>query len=115
MAVCFKEGMQAQQLYIDSPPLMEVMYFRVILADRSALLLYAIYRHRRQGPDSLLFLTEDLDNLMLAHSCSRALIAGDLNHHLEWDAYENLLKVQGLTDHVTFPTHERGETLNPVI
>ena len=43
------------------------------------------------------------------------LIVGDLNHHLERDAYENLLEVQGLTDHVTFPTHERGGTLDPVI
>ncbi|KAK8373042.1 hypothetical protein O3P69_011770, partial [Scylla paramamosain] len=31
------------------------------------------------------------------------------------DAYENLLTVQGLKDHVTFPTHERGGTLDPVI
>lgn len=115
MAVCFKEGMQAQLLDIDTPPLMEMMYFRVTLADRSALLLCALYRPPRQGPDSLLYLTETLDNLMMAHSCSHVLIVGDLNHHLERDAYENLLEVQGLTDHVTFPTHERGGTLDPVI
>ncbi|MPD01207.1 hypothetical protein E2C01_096725 [Portunus trituberculatus] len=36
--------MQAQLLDIDTPPLMEVMYFRVMLADRSALLLCALYR-----------------------------------------------------------------------
>ena len=51
---------------------------------------------------------------MVAHSCSHVLIVGDLNHHLERDAYENL-EVQGLTDHVTFPTHERRGTLDPVI
>ncbi|MPC43636.1 hypothetical protein E2C01_037288 [Portunus trituberculatus] len=82
VAVCFKEGMQVQQLDIDTPPLMEVMYFQVKLADRSALLLCAL--------------------------CNHVLIVGDdLNHHLERDAYENLLEVQGLTDDVTFPTHER--------
>ncbi|MPC35274.1 hypothetical protein E2C01_028694 [Portunus trituberculatus] len=52
---------------------------------------------------------------MLVHSCSHVLIVGNLNDHLERDAYENLLEVQGLTDHVTFPTHERGGTLDPVI
>ena len=45
-----REGMQAKQLYIDSPPLMDVMYFRVLLADCSALLLCAMYRPPRQGP-----------------------------------------------------------------
>ncbi|MPC28247.1 hypothetical protein E2C01_021445 [Portunus trituberculatus] len=43
VVVCFKEGMQAQQLDIDTPPLMDVMQFRVMLAERSALLLYALY------------------------------------------------------------------------
>ncbi|MPC35275.1 hypothetical protein E2C01_028695 [Portunus trituberculatus] len=42
VAVCFWEGMQAQQLDTDMPPLMEVMYFRVMLADRSGLLLCAL-------------------------------------------------------------------------
>lgn len=39
----------------------------------------------------------------------------DLNYHLECHAYENLLAVQGLTDHVTFSTHEREGTLETVI
>ncbi|MPC73195.1 hypothetical protein E2C01_067515 [Portunus trituberculatus] len=115
VAVCFKEGMQAQLLNVDTPLLMEVMYFRVMLADRSDLLLCDLYRPPRQGPDSLLYLNEALDNLMMAHSCSHVLIVRDLNHHLEREAYENLLEVQGLTDHVTFPTHERGGTLDLVI
>ncbi|MPC26720.1 hypothetical protein E2C01_019867 [Portunus trituberculatus] len=90
VAVCFKEGMQAQQHDIDMSPLME-------------------------SPESLQYLTEALDNLMLAHSCSHVLIVGDLNPHLKRDGYKNLLEVQGLTDHVTFPTHEQGGTLDPVI
>lgn len=40
----------------------------------------------------------------------------DLNHHLVQERYENLLVVQGLTDHVTlFPTHMKGEAVDPVI
>ncbi|KAK8372994.1 hypothetical protein O3P69_017735, partial [Scylla paramamosain] len=66
-------------------------------------------------PDSLLYLKEALDVLLVTHRCQHILLLGDLNHHLERDAYENLLTVQGLKDHVTFPTHELGETLDPVI
>ena len=43
------------------------------------------------------------------------MIVGDLNHHLEQGAYENLLTVQDLTDHITFSTLEKGRTLDPVI
>ena len=54
-------------------------------------------------------------DLMLEHRCRHVLVVGGLNHHLEQHAYESLLTVQGLTDHVTFPTNERGGTLDPVI
>ena len=115
VAVCFKEGLQTQLLDIDMPPRMEALFFRVVLADHSALLLCAMYRPPRQGPASLLYLTDRLDDLLIEHSCSHVLVVGDLNHHIEQRTYENLLAVQGLTDHVTFPTHERGGTLDPVI
>ena len=115
MAVCFKEGVQVQHLDLDTPPQIEVMFFRVELADRSGLLLCTMYRPPRQGPGPLQYLTRTLDDLMMEHRCQHVLVVGDLNHHLERDAYETLLTVQGLTDHVTFPTHERGGTLDPVI
>ena len=91
------------------------MFFRVVLEDRSALLLHVMYRPPRQRPASLQYLTEILDELMLAHRCRHVIVVGNLNHHLEQSAYENFLTVQGLTDHVTFPMHERGGTLDPVI
>ncbi|KAG0727704.1 hypothetical protein GWK47_034100 [Chionoecetes opilio] len=109
VAVCFKEGVQAQHLDVVPPPHMEVMFFRVVLADRSAILLCAMYRPPRQRPASLQYLTEALDDLMLEHRCRHVLVVGDLNHHLEQHVYESLLTVQCLRDHVTFPTHERGE------
>ena len=114
VAVCFKEGVQAQHLDVDTPPQMEVMFFWVVLADRSAYLLCAMYRPLRQGSASLQYLTETLDEEMLAHCC-RHVMVGDFNHHLEQGAYENLLTVQDLTEHVTFPMYERGGTLDPVI
>ncbi|KAG0711837.1 hypothetical protein GWK47_019760 [Chionoecetes opilio] len=100
VAVCFKEGVQAQHLDVALPPHMEVMFFRVVLADRSAILLCAMYHPPRQGPASLQYLTGAQDDLMLEHRCRHVLVVGDLNHQLEQHAYESLLTVQGLTDHV---------------
>ena len=115
VAVCFREGVQAQTLQVDTPPTTEALFFRVVLSDSTALLLCAMYRPPGQGPSSLNFLTVSLDDLLTRHRCRHVLIVGDLNHHLEQDAYENLLAVQGLTDYVTFPTHVRGGTLDPVM
>ena len=74
-----------------------------------------MYRPPRQGPSSLQYLTDKLDDLLIEYSCSHVLVVGNLNYHLERHAYESLLTIQGLTYHVTFPTHERGGTLDPVI
>ena len=115
VAVCFREGVQAQTLPVETPPDMESLFFRVTLADGEALLVCAMYRPPRQGPVPLNYLTTHLDDLMTRHRCSHILIVGDLNHHLEQAAYEGLLAVQGLVDFVTFPTHERGGSLDPVI
>ena len=115
VALCLKEGVQAQRLEIELPPTIEAMFLRVALADGTALLLCVMYRPPRQGPAPLHFLTETLDVLLTRHRCRNVLIVGDLNHHHEEAAYGNLLTVQGLTDLVTFPTHERGGTLDPVI
>ncbi len=73
-----------------------------------------MYRPPRQGRAPLDFLTEELDTLLLRHKCSQVMIVGDLNFHLENEAYTSLLSVQGLVNHVTFPTHERGGLLDPV-
>lgn len=61
------------------------------------------------------FLTEELDTLLHHHNCSHVMIVRGLNFHMEKDAFNNLLAVQGLTNHVTFPTHEQGGLLDPVV
>jgi len=115
VAVCFKDGLQTQELEVAMPHLMEALFFRVVLADNSGLLLCVMYRPPRQGRAPLDFLTEELDTLLQRHKCSHVMIVGDLNFHMERDAYNNLLAVQGLVNHVTFPTHERGGLLDPVV
>ena len=107
--------MQAQHLDVDTLPQMEMMFFRAVLEDCSALLLCARYHSSPQGPASLQYLPETLDELMLVYCCRHVMVVGHLNHHLEQGAYENLLTVQGLTDHVTFPLQERGGTLDTVL
>uniref|UniRef100_A0A0P4VX79 Uncharacterized protein n=1 Tax=Scylla olivacea TaxID=85551 RepID=A0A0P4VX79_SCYOL len=115
VAACFKDGLQTQELEVAVPHLMEALFFRVVLADNSGLLLCVMYRPPRQGRAPLDFLTEELDTLLQRHKCSHVMIVGDLNFHMEQDAFSNLLTVQALTNHVTFPTHERGGLLDPVV
>ena len=50
VAVCLKEGVQAQELQVNMPPMMEAMFFRVTLTDVAAILLCVMYRSPRQGP-----------------------------------------------------------------
>ena len=115
VAACFKDGLQTQELNVAVPHLTEALFFRVLLTDNSGLLLCVMYRPPRQGRAPLDFLTGELDILLQHHKCSHVMIVGDLNFHMEQDAYNNLLTVQGLANHVTFPTHERGGLLDPVI
>ena len=115
VAACFKSDLQTQELSPNLPHLMEALFFRVVLRNNSGLLLCVLYRPPRQGRTVFEYLAEELDNLLLLYSCKNILIVGDLNFHVEQQAYNNLLSVQGLVNHVTFPTHERGGLLDPVL
>ena len=115
MAACFKQGLQTQVIEVMLPQGMEAIFFKVVLRDNTGLLLCVMYRPPRQGRSALDFLTEKLDTLLQQHRCSHVMILGDLNYHLEQEAFNSLLTVQGLANHVTFPTHERGGSLDPVL
>lgn len=45
------------------------------------------------GTCRLLYLMENLNDLLLSLCCQHMLLVGDLNDHLGQDAYENLLTV----------------------
>lgn len=115
IAVCHRNGLQMDALTTDTPLEMEMMFLRIILEDRSALLLCAMYRPQWQGSAPLTYLTEHLDDLMAAHSCQYAMVVGDLNQHLVARAFTELTAVHGLHNHVEFPTHQRGGSLDPVL
>ncbi len=78
------------------------------MRDGAGLLLCTVYRTLRQSPRPIQFLTDNMDGLLMRHRCLQVLIVGDLNNHLERDAYMSLLTVQGLTNYVSFPTRRAG-------
>ena len=115
VALCHREGLQMQLLSVPSPEEMEVMFFRLLLADSTAVLLCILYRPQWQGSAPLTFLTEHLDDIMATHDCQNTVIVGDLNQHLVNGAFTELMIVHGLTNHVNFATHIRGALLDPVL
>lgn len=115
VAVCHREGLQIQLLTVPVPEEMEVMFFRLLLDDGTAVLLCALYRPQWQGSAPLTFLTDNLDALLVTHGCQHTVIIGDLNQHLVNRAYTELTVVHGLTNHVRFATHVRGASLDPVL
>ena len=115
VAVCHREGLQLQLLSVQAPAELEALFFRLLLADKGAILLCAIYRPPRQGDAPLTFLTNQLDAIMTAHDCQNIVIVGDMNQHLVNRAFTELTVLHGLTNHVTFSTHVRGGSLDPVL
>ena len=115
VAVCHRDGLQLQQLTIPAPEGMEVMFYRLLLQDETAVLLCALYRPQWQGGGPLAFLTDQLDALMDSHRCQNTVIVGDLNHNLVNRAFTELTVVHGLTNHVNFATHIHGASLDPVL
>ena len=85
--MCHRDGLQVDTLPINVPDVMEILFLRIILDDRSALLLCAAYRPQWQGNDPLNYLTDHLDDIMAAHNCQNVVIVGDLNQHLVMMAF----------------------------
>ena len=78
IAVCYKEHLQVQTLTVNTPSWMEMMFFRVRLANSDSVLICAVYRPQWQGRDPIKYLTEHLDQIMEHHNCQNVLIVGDL-------------------------------------
>ncbi|KAG0725961.1 hypothetical protein GWK47_004492 [Chionoecetes opilio] len=94
-----------------------MMFFKIWTQHHGSTLLCVCYRPQWQGREPIEFLHSHLDRLLQQYSCNHTVIVGDLNQHLQLvaRAFEELLTVYGLTNHVTFPTHISGSSLDPVI
>lgn len=93
----------------------EALFFCIVMQDNSGLPLCVLYHPPWRGCFPFNFLMKELDNLLCCHQCWTVLIIGDPNFHLEQQAFNNLVTIQGLVNHITFPTHERGRLLDPVL
>lgn len=100
IAMCFRPTLQLQVLAIDIPDWLEASFFKIILNTGDALLLCAHYRPQWQGQTPLEYINDNLDPILTRHNCQHTLIVGDLNHHLVQTAYNDLLDVHGLVNHV---------------
>ena len=115
IAVCFREGLPVEALDVDMERNLEIMFFRVWLKKREPLLLCVCYRPQWQGSDPIHFLHANIDTLLLQYSCKHLIVVGDMNQHLVARQFASLLNVFGLNNHVNFPTHTSGSSLDPVI
>ena len=115
IAVCFKKSLHVQPLEVDTPAHMEISFFKIWITDVEALLFCTCYRPQWHGSEPLEFLQQNLDSLLIKHSCEHIVIVGDLNQHLVARSFEDLITTHGLANHVDFPTHDSGSSLDPVI
>ena len=115
IAVCFKNSLHAQPLEVNMPNHLELSFFRLWTNPHEAFLLCVCYRPQWQGNEPLIFLQDNLDRLLLQFSCKNTIIVGDLNQHLVASTFDELLDIYGLVNHVDFPTHISGSSLDPVI
>ncbi|KAK3880803.1 hypothetical protein Pcinc_014724 [Petrolisthes cinctipes] len=115
VAVCFRKNLSVQPLDVTFPDHLEMMYFKIWTKRHSSTLLCVCYRPQWQGSEPIQFLCTHLDRLLQQFSCNHTIIVCDLNQHLIARSFEELLTVYSLTNHVKFPTHISGSSLDPVI
>lgn len=117
VAFCFKESLNVQVVEppVPAPRELELLILKVTDAHGKGLLCIGCYRPPTQGAVLLDYLTENIDNMMVANQCESVVIIGDLNQHIVRDAFNTLLVVHDLKNYVTFPTHSSGSSLDPVV
>ena len=52
---------------------------------------------------------------MATHGCQNTVIVGDLNQHIVHRDFTELTVIHGLTNHINFPIHIHGTSLDPVL
>lgn len=115
IAVCFRRGLAVQALNVEMPEHLELMFFKLWTHNQDAILLCVCYRPQWQGNEPIHYLHTNLDTLLHQHACEHLIILGDMNQHLVARSFDEMLTVFGLSNHVDFPTHISGSSLDPVI
>ena len=115
IAVCFRSGLQVQELNVETHDDLEIKFLKLCNPTSGPVLVCVCYRPQWQGSRPISFLQENLDALLVDHSCHNVIVVGDLNQHLVSTAFNDFLATHGLENHVTFATHISGSSLDPVI
>lgn len=115
MAVCLHKNLSVMPLDVTLPDRLEMTFFMILGKHLGSMPFCVRYRPQWQGIEPIVFLQIHPDRLLQQHSCYYVVIVGDMNHHLVARPFEKLLTVFGLTNHVDFPTHKLGSSLDPVI
>lgn len=117
VAFCFKDTLSVQLLDPCEPVPRDLELLMLKISDRSGkhLLCIGCYRPPWQGTALFDYLTANIDALMVANRCENIMIIGDLNQNTVREAFTSLTVVHDLHNHVTFPTHISGSSLDPVV
>lgn len=115
VALCYKENLNLQVINFPTPSDLEILIFKLIDNEGKGTLCCGCYRPPLQGSGLLEFLVANLDQLLTANGCENILIIGDLNQHIVQVDFDSMLAVFNLENHVTFPTHSSGSSLDPVV
>ncbi|XP_045104363.1 uncharacterized protein LOC123499894 [Portunus trituberculatus] len=117
VAFCHKETLNVQVVEPPTPVPreLELIALKIIDGNGKGLLCVGCYRPPWQGSVLLDYLTENLDTMSTASQCDSVVVLGDLNQHMVQEAFNTLLVVYNLHNHVTFPTHRSGSSLDPVV
>lgn len=115
VALCYKDDLQLQIIDTDIPIGLEVIIFKLIDREGRGILCCGCYRPPSQGTQLLDFFMDNLDNLLKLHNCHNIILFGDMNQHRIQEAFDHLLAVYDLQNHVDFPTHSSGSSLDPVL
>ena len=115
IAVCFRNSLPVQPVVVNIPDHLELSFFKIWINQQDSILLCTCYRPQWQRNEPIDFLQHNLDSLLYENSCKHLIIVGDMNQNLVMRSFEELLTIFGLTNHVDFPTHISGSSLDPVI
>ena len=115
VAVCFKKNITFQEIKVAIPSHLELCFFKIWINSHDCLLLCVCYRPQWQGSEPIMFLKSNLDNILVENSCTNVVIVGDLNQNIISRSFNDLLDTHGLINHVNFPTHISGSSLDPVL
>ena len=94
---------------------LETLLLKITDSKGKGLLCVGCYRPPSQGTALIDYLTVNLDVMMVANQCEHVIIIGDLNQNTVREAFNTLLVVHDLHNHVIFPTHSSGSSLDPVV